>query len=257
MSAPNKFFKTNIPGFDSLFENGIPEGTSILVEGGPGSGKTVFCLNVGYNASLQGKNVLYMSFEEPAARLEDHLNSFGFDCCNVVKDGRGLFKIKRFNAIDIAKSVEALLTEAKKELLIDVEPILLPSDFAPDVVIIDSLSSIASAFSGERYRFRVYMEQLFRYLEQHKIISFLISETPYPTHIGMTPGKQDEIVSFLSDGIISVYNVFYGDGYRDRALEIVKMRGENIKRKIVKFEITKHGVEVYPNINITGDFKLT
>lgn len=256
-SNDSKHFKTMIPGFDDLFQNGMPRSSSILVEGGPGSGKTVFCLQAGYNASLQGLNVLYMSFEEPAYRLEDHLKSFGFDCCDVKSDTRGIYRIKRFNAIDVAKSVEALLTEAKKELMIEVEPILIPADFNPDVVIIDSLSSIASAFSGEKYRFRVYMEQLFRYLEKNHIISFLINETPYPTHIGMIPNKNDEVVSFLSDGIISMYNVFYENGYRDRALEVVKMRGESIKRKIVKFEIKSNGIEVYPSINLTGDFHLT
>ena len=49
--------------------------------------------------------------------------------------------------MDIARSVEALLSEAKKELLIDVQPVLIPQDFSPDIVFLDSLSSIASAFS--------------------------------------------------------------------------------------------------------------
>jgi circadian clock protein KaiC len=248
-------YKTEIPGFDDLFENGIPLGSTILVEGGPGSGKTIMCLQMCYNACKQGKKALYMTFEEPEDRLKDHLKSFGFDYEKYEK--KGLLRITRFSAIDIAKSVEALLTEAKKELLIDVQPILIPKDFAPDIVVMDSLSAIASAFSGEKYRFRIYMEQLFRYLETHDITSFLITETPHPTHIGLSMRMENEAVSFLSDGIISIYNVFHLTGLRERALEVVKMRGENIRRKLVKMDIGANGIEVYPQMPLKGEFKLT
>ena len=45
-----KKFKTDIPGFDYLLKEGVPIGASVLVEGGPGSGKTIFCLQIAYNA---------------------------------------------------------------------------------------------------------------------------------------------------------------------------------------------------------------
>lgn len=250
-----EYFNTKIPGADKLFESGIPKGVAVIIEGGPGSGKTLFCLQSAYNACEQGLKVLYMSFEEPEFRLKNHMESFGWDYKK--HEDKGNLMIKRFSAIDIAKSIEALLTEAKKELLIEIQPILIPKNFKPDVIIMDSLTAIASAFSGERYRFRIYMEQLFRYLESNNINSFLITETPHPTHTGTLSKGETEAVSFLSDGIISIYNVFYRDGHRDRALEVVKMRGENIMRKIVKMEITKKGIIVYPDKPIQGDFILT
>ena len=155
------FVKTFIPGFDELLGDGIPVGSSILVEGGPGNGKTIFCLNLVKTMCERGKKVLYMSFEEPEERLRNHLNIFGAKTEEYEK--KKLLYIKRFNALDIARSVEALLSEAKKELLIDVQPVLIPPEFDPDIVLVDSLSSISSAFSGESSRFRIYMEQLFRY----------------------------------------------------------------------------------------------
>jgi circadian clock protein KaiC len=250
-----EFLKLKIPGFDDLVSPGIPEGTAILVEGGPGSGKTIFCLNVGVNACKMGKKVLYMSFEEPEYRLRNHLKNFGLNTEEYEK--KGLLYIKRFNALDISRSVEALLSEAKKELLIDVQPVLIPSGFKPDIVCIDSLSSIASAFAGEESRFRIYMEQLFRYLEGHEITSFLIRETANPTHIGATFIEKGEAVSFLSDGIIAIYNVLFNNSTRGRALEIVKLRGADIKRKIVACEVDKKGFRVYPNKIIKGNYKLT
>jgi hypothetical protein len=61
------------------------------------------------------------------------------------------------------------------------------------------------------------MEQLFRYLEGHHMTSFLIRETSNPTHVGGTFIEHGEAVSFLSDGIISLYNVFFREENRKRA----------------------------------------
>jgi KaiC/GvpD/RAD55 family RecA-like ATPase len=253
--AEEKTYKLGIPGFDDLITGGLPEGGSVLIEGGPGSGKTVFCLHAAINACKQGKKVLYMSFEEPEYRLKGHMKRFGWNPEDYEK--KGLLMIKRFNALDIARSVEALLSEAKKELLIEVQPVLIPKEFKPDFLLVDSLSAIASAFSGEESRFRVYMEQLFRYLEVNKITSLLIRETSNPTHVGLTFVEKAEAVSFLSDGIISIYNVIYKNGKRGRALEVLKVRGVNIKRAIVEAKITEKGFIVYPNKMITGNYQLT
>jgi len=251
-----KYMKTGIPGFDSLFKHGIPSGKAILIEGSPGTGKTIFCLQVSYSLCKEGKKVLYMSFEESEASLTEHMDEFGWNPDEMKK--KGLLRLTRFSAIDIARSVEALLSEAKKELLIETEPVLFPRDFDPDVIIIDSLTSIASAFSGEEYRFRIYMEQLFRYLEKKKISSYLIKETAVPTHIGAAGGRDDQgAISFLSDGIICIYNVVYPGGKRGTAIEVLKMRGESFKKITVKSEINSQGILVYPDQPLEGEHTLT
>lgn len=256
-SAVNSsFIKTYISGVDELLGEGVPAGSSVLIEGGPGSGKTIFCLTLAKNMCQHGKKVLYMSFEEPEQRLRLHLNHFGANVEEYEK--KGLLYIKRFNALDIARSVEALLSEAKRELLVDVQPVLIPTDFQPDVVLIDSLSSISSAFSGEESRFRIYMEQLFRYLESHNMTSFLIREVANPAHVGSIFVEQGEAVSFLSDGIIVIYNVFYRGQGRKRALEVLKMRGTNIDRKVVEVDIKQgKGLVAFPNKMLKGNYILT
>ena len=58
--------------------------------------------------------------------------------------------------------------------------------------------------------------------------------------------------------LIVLYNVFYKKGYRKRAIEILKLRGANIDRKLVECEIQKgKGIIVYPNKSLTGDYILT
>lgn len=240
-----EFMLTGIKGFDALFEKdyGVPKGGAVLIEGGPGSGKTIFCLATVNSLCKQGKKCLYMSFEEPEDRLVDHMKHFNWDVDNFIK--KGLFRVKRYDAIDVSRSVEALLSEAKKELLIEVDPVLFPEDFKPDFVVIDSLTSISSAFSGHESRFRIYMEQLFRYLEKNRITNFLIREVSTPTHVGGTSKEEGEAVSFLSDGIVVIYNVIYDSGTRSAAIEILKMRGSNFKKRIVEMKIVSDkGVEI-------------
>ncbi len=247
-SYEERYIKTGMKGFDSLFEkaSGIPKGAAVLVEGGPGSGKTIFCLATLNELCKQGKKGLYMSFEEPEENLISHMENFKWKPKEYIK--KGLLRIKRFDAIDVSRSIEALLSEAKKELLIEVDPVFFPKDFKPDFVVIDSLTSIASAFSGQQSRFRVYMEQLFRYLERNKITNFLIREVSSPSHVGTTFIEQGEAVSFLSDGIIVIYNVIYDSGHRSSAIEILKMRGSNFKRQIVELKIVdKKGIVINTN----------
>lgn len=248
-------YKTGIKGFDKLIKEGIPKGNAVLVEGGPGSGKTNLCLTVAQKFCEQGKKVLYMSFEESEERLQDHMEERGWPADKYIE--KDILRIKRYDSLDVSISVEALLSRAKKELMIDVDVVLFPEGFTPDLIVVDSLTSIASAFSGEGSRFRIYMEQFFRYLEEQKISSFLIREVSSPSHTGNTYNEKGEAVSFLSDGIVVIYNVIYKDGKRDRALEVLKMSGSEIDRKIVKMKITKEGVKIYPNQVLKGDFELT
>lgn len=186
-----------------------------------------------------------MSFEESEQRLTQHMEDFGWNPKELIKGGNLL--IKRFNPFEITRSVDAMLLKAKGELLIDIEPIIFPIDFAPDFIIVDSLTAIASAFIGKEDSYRIYIEQLFRFFEKISATSFLITETEQIPTIFSQTGVEE----FLADGVIVLYSIKRGN-IRENAIEVLKLRGAKHQKKIVAMQVTETGIVVYPEQEVFG-----
>jgi len=72
INQQNNVLKTGIIGFDELFsEGGIPKGNTVLIAGGTGTGKSTFCRQICYNLASQGKNCMYVSFEESIEKIKN------------------------------------------------------------------------------------------------------------------------------------------------------------------------------------------
>ena len=211
--------KIGIPGFDQLFrEGGIVRGASVLVEGGPGTCKTIFALQTLYNAACEGHDCVYLTLEEAPERLLRHLMDFGFEVEVMKREGDSIFLragqgklvLKRLEPITIARSVEALLEKAAGRLSIDAEIVLdfIPQGFSPYMLALDSISAMATAFSGKIEQYRIYIEQLFRHFETLNVTSFLVAE------VEETPVRfsRTGVEEFLADGIIAFYYYKAGPG---------------------------------------------
>lgn len=237
----DQYIGTGIEGIDELFTLGIPRGSSVLCVGGPGSGKTIFCLQTLFEAAKAGEKVFYITLEEKPERLKQHMKDFGMDITPFEK--KGTFIIKRFSPIDITRQIDAMLEQTKGELLIDLQPLLFPKGFKPDRIAVDSLSAIAAALFGKEESYRIYIEQLFNLLHEMGPTSFLISETPDPLAKLSVSGAEE----FLADGVLIFYNVRHGN-IRESAFEVLKMRGSGFKKKIVAMQIqAENGLVVYPD----------
>ncbi len=244
-----EYVKTGVPGFDDLFDEGIPKGNLMIVAGGAGSGKTILCLQTLVNKAKEGKKCLYMTLEESEDKLIEHMEDFGWNASELVK--RGKLKIFRMNPFDITRNVDALLAKQKGELLIDIDPVILPDDYKhPDFIVIDSLTAISSAFTGKEESYRVYIEQLFRFLEKTEATGFLITETEQIPKIFSPTGVEE----FLADGVIVIYNLKHGN-VRENAIEVLKLRGAGHQKKIVAMQITSAGIVVYPEQEVFSDIE--
>ncbi|MEM2874860.1 MAG: ATPase domain-containing protein [Candidatus Hadarchaeales archaeon] len=258
VSQEPEFIKIGIPGFDDLFARGIPRGTNILIAGGPGTGKTIFCLQALYNSARAGHDCVYITMEESVERLRAHMEDFGWST-KVVEQGRGRIKMRvddaghifvmKHDPIRVARSVEAMLAKVTGDLSIDIEAIpgLVPRGLRPYFIVIDSISAIESAFVGRPESYRIYIEQLFRMLEELGSTSFLITETEdAPVRF-----SRSGVEEFLADGVIVLYNMKVGDT-RVRAIEILKFRGAKHERKLVPMEITDKGIAIFPKERVYG-----
>jgi len=247
-AVAKNFVKTGIEGFDELLDIGIPEGHSMIIAGGAGSGKTILCLQTLFYHASAGRKCLYMTFEESEQDLIDHMESFGWPARDLIKKGN--LKIQRFNPFDITRNVDALLAKQKGELLIEMDPIIIPKDFKPDFIVLDSLTAIASAFTGKEESYRIYIEQLFRFFEKIAATSFLITETEQVPKIFSTTGVEE----FLAGGVVVLYNLKHGN-VRENALEILKLRGAGHQKKIVAYKITPKGMVVYPDQEVFSEIE--
>jgi len=238
MNKETERIKIGIPGFDELVDKGVPKGFSILFSGGCGTGKTIFCLHSMKYACSKGEKCLYISFEESPERLKQHMRNFGWKPDEY--EEKGLMKIKRLDSFSVSRDVEALFHKAKGELLIEKEMLdLIPSGFKPDRIFIDSITALAVAFAQREEAYRFYMEQLFRYLEKLETSCFLISETEEAPDKLSISGVEE----FLADGVFVFYNVRKGSS-RQRALEVLKLRGTPHLNRIVPFDIMNKGISI-------------
>jgi KaiC/GvpD/RAD55 family RecA-like ATPase len=236
-------FKTNISGFDHLFsEGGIPKGNSILVAGGPGTGKSIFCRQICYNLVSDGKKCIYVSFEENNDKIVRSMEDFGWDVKKYIE--KGLLLIQKINPLDILRMKYGSVSGSGSatELSYKIKPIVIPKDFQPEVIVVDSLTAIIAVSITKDKNYRVYLQQLFSFFEETGATSFLITETdPIPNRYSETG-----IEEFLADGIIVLYNV-QKKYIRENAIEILKMRYSKHQKEIVLMEITDKGIKVYPD----------
>lgn len=240
MNKNSDSIKIGIPGFDDLVEKGIPRGYSILLSGGCGTGKTIFCLHSMNYACSKGEKCLYISFEESPERLKKHMRNFGWKPEKY--EMQGLMKIIRLDSFSVSRDVEALFHKAKGELLIEKEILeLIPEGFKPDRIFIDSITALAVSFTQREDAYRFYVEQLFKYLERLQTSCFLISETEEAPDKLSISGVEE----FLADGVIIFYHLV-GKDTRERAAEILKMRGASHARRMVPFDIGKKGMVFFP-----------
>ena len=244
-----EYISTGVPGFDKLFQNGIPKGSTVLIAGGTGSGKTNFCLQLLAHHASKGKKCYFMGFEESENMLINHMEDFGWNPQKLIESGN--LKIKRFLTSEIyyydkknSSDIQAMMTKEIDPLLMELEPLSIADDagFKPDFIALDSLSALSSTFSGKDQSYRFYIERLFRFFEKIGCTTLFTTETNQIPEVFSPSGVEE----FLADGVIVIYNIRKGN-IRENAIEVLKMRGEKHEKKIVAMKITDKGLEVYPD----------
>lgn len=232
-----EYLRTGVPGFDELLGNrGIPKGAVVALLGGPGCGKTLLALQICKNLSEQGKKCLYWSLNEDEERIKWYMETRGW------RINENLI-VKRGDTYGIAKEVESVFLNKRGMVpykALEESFFRKLKEISPEFFVLDSLTAVSSIFINERHMYRIYLEELFRTLNENGITSFLICEETKGVE-GCASGVEE----FLADGVVILYNVRKGS-VRARGIEVFKFRGLKHERKIVGMEITEDGIVVYP-----------
>jgi circadian clock protein KaiC len=237
----NSILKTNIKGFDDLFqEGGLPKNISILVSGSTGTGKSIFCRQICYNMLKNNRRCLYISFQESEKSIIRSMEKFNWDLYQFIDNGT--FIIQKINPMDILRMKFGSVggSGSATEISYKIKPFDIPTNFNPDIIVIDSLSSIIDISTTKEKNFRLYLQQLFSFLEETNSVSLLISESPLSNLKYSNYGIEE----FLSDGVISFYK---SNNKFKRAISINKMRFSSHRMNIYKMSINKNGIEIFPD----------
>ncbi len=212
-----------IPGLDEMLGGGVPENHSILVCGGPGTGKTSFGMQYLYKGALMGEKGAFISLEQKSKRIvEDVQNAFSWNVEEEIEKGNLLMlDVDRYNFQNMIDLVQSSVMHHKVKR-----------------VVIDTITMLRLFFRDD-YEFRKGLFNLLDFLSSINVTTIATVEKPYSVREEAVFGLEE----FIADGVIMLYNM-PKKNQRIRALEVLKMRGTDHSKSIYPFQIASDGLNV-------------
>ncbi len=240
---------TGIQGLDQLLEGGLPEGRTILVIGGPGSGKTIFASQFIHNGiQQQNENGVFVSLDEGKDHFYREMQHFGWDFRKAEQERKFVFiDATRMSRVALLK--EKLYGEEAKSLrgkqlsidkLIEELQVKIKSVGARRVAV-DTLAALLYRYPdpGER---RVAVVDLVESLSDLGTTTIVTTELD---HLSLE--RSALIEEYLAHGVIMMQTLF-SQGVTTRAIQVEKMRGAKVNASLVPYIIDKSGIEVFPDM---------
>ncbi len=220
----NDRISTGIPRLDAMLSGqGFFRGSSILLTGTPGTGKTIISSSFAQAAARRGEKVLFFSFEESPNQIMRNVHSIGLRLEPLVK--RGLLRFH--SARPSLYGLEMHLATMFKEI----------ATFKPSVVIVDPITSLMD--SGTSSESKAMVTRLIDYLKGSQITSLFTSLTQG----GHSLQQSEAAMSSLMDSWLLLQD-FEGNGERNRVLYVLKARGMAHSNQIREFLISDRGVDL-------------
>jgi circadian clock protein KaiC len=215
---------TGIPRLDAMLGGrGFFRGSSILLTGTPGTGKTIVAANFAQAAARRGERVLFFSFEESPNQIIRNMHSIGLRLEPLVK--RDLLRFH--SARPSLYGLEMHLATMFKEI----------AAFKPHVVIVDPITSLMD--SGTDSETKGMVTRLIDYLKGGQVTSLFTSLTQG----GHALQQSEMAMSSLMDSWLLLQD-FEGNGERNRVLYVLKARGMAHSNQIREFLISDRGIDL-------------
>jgi circadian clock protein KaiC len=215
---------TGIPRLDAMLGGqGFFRGSSILLTGTPGTGKTIIACNFAQAACLRGERVLYFSFEESPNQIVRNMHSIGLRLAPHVKSGLLRFHSARPSLYGLEMHLATIFKEI--------------GDFKPSVVIVDPITSLMDA--GTVSEGKGMVTRLIDLLKAKLVTSLFTSLT----QSGHTLQQSEGAMCSLMDAWLLLQD-FEGNGERNRVLYVLKARGMAHSNQIREFLISNRGIDL-------------
>jgi circadian clock protein KaiC len=241
-SASSERVSSGIERLDTMLEGkGYYRGSTILVSGSAGAGKTSVAAHFIDAACRRGERCLAFVFEESPSQVVRNMRSIGIDLQPWVDRGLLQFSAARPSLYGL----ELHLSQMHR--LID--------RFRPSVVVVDPVSSLLTVATESDVQ--ATMTRLVDYLKSEGITAFMTSLT----HGKMEDERTDIAISSIVDTWLLLVTL-ESSGERNRGLYVLKSRGMAHSNQIREFLLTSHGVELldaYIGVAsvLTGSARLT
>ena len=241
-AAPTKRIPTGVARLDAMLGGaGYYRGSSVLISGTAGTGKTSLAAHFAEAACRRGERAIFFAFEESPNQIMRNMRSIGIDLQPWLQKGLLQFQATR----PTVAGLEMHLTTMQKAI----------NAFKPQVVIVDPLNSFV--IGGNEIEVKSMLMRLVDFLKMKQITGLFTSLTTS----GGALEQSEVAISSLIDTWLLLRTIEIG-GERNRGLYVLKSRGMAHSNQIREFLLTDHGVElrdvyVGPSGVLTGSARLT
>lgn len=222
--APTQRISSGNARLDAMLGGkGFYRGSSILVSGTAGTGKSTIAAQFLDAACRRGERALFFAFEESQEQIIRNMRSIGLDLEQYVKQGLLSFH----NARPSNFGLEVHLALIHKAI----------SEYHPPVVVIDPITNFLAV--GDEIETKAMLTRLIDLLKTKQITTMFASLTSSTIEI-----EDSEVgVSSLMDAWILLKNV-ESNGERNRGLYILKARGIAHSNQVREFRLTNRGMDL-------------
>ncbi len=229
--AVRSFLKTGIPGFDELFINGIPK-SSIITLGGPsGCGKSSLAMQFLVEGARKfNEPGLYISLEDSKSSLLSSMSGYTWELEKMERNKQIFFLDYPISEVDQFLQKENAVGE-------------LISTMGIERVVIDSIMPIALSFKGEDER-QSGLLNFISNIRKWKTTTFIVSEDTAQSADMIIPSTKYGIEK-LTDGWVQLYYILDDKGNREKAVEVIKMKGTTHALKKFKCSISNEGFTIF------------
>ncbi len=215
---------SGVPRLDAMMGGkGYYQGSTVLVSGTAGSGKTSLAAHFAAAAAERGERCLWLAFYESSSQIIRNMRSIGVDLAPAVR--RDLLRIHAERST--IWGLEMQLVTIHK----------LVKEFKPSVVIIDPASAFVTL--GSEADVKAMMTRLIDFFKMQRVTALITSLTSGDARLEST----EVAISALMDTWLLLRDVHNG-AERNRVLHLVKSRGMKHSNQVREFLLTDHGVEL-------------